>query len=160
MQVAINQHFVMAGEILVSSNDVVMRTTLGSCIALVGYQPLKKAGGMCHYLLPEPATVSTEKSNLFYGIYALEALKVEFLNVSPLDQFKFWLVGGGSMMQDAEKASEAREGVAKKNIRLAKNWVSRNNIKLSGEYLGGSACRSISLQVSTGLFQVKMYSPQ
>lgn len=40
------------GELFFGKEDVVVKTLLGSCIAITLWHPEQKQGGMCHYMLP------------------------------------------------------------------------------------------------------------
>ena len=48
----VNQVSIGIGDYFASSQDVVIHTVLGSCVAVCLYDPGKKIGGMNHILMP------------------------------------------------------------------------------------------------------------
>jgi chemotaxis receptor (MCP) glutamine deamidase CheD len=71
---------VLRGEYHVAGEGVVLTTILGSCVAACIRDPLVRAGGMNHFLLPGAATLGQdEATSLVYGMprAAFEAGAVE-----------------------------------------------------------------------------------
>jgi chemotaxis protein CheD len=62
---------VLPGEFFVYNDDVIVMTTLGSCIAACVWDRDKRVGGMNHFLLPEGATGSDSGR---YGSFAMDLL--------------------------------------------------------------------------------------
>ena len=60
---------VLPGEYFVSSEDMVIMTVLGSCIAACIWDPHLHIGGMNHFMLPEGDGSDTTGR---YGSYAME----------------------------------------------------------------------------------------
>ena len=65
---------VLPGEFFVHDEDVLIMTTLGSCIAACLWDRQAKVGGMNHFMLPEGAGDSGR-----YGSYAMELLINEMM---------------------------------------------------------------------------------
>jgi len=65
---------VLPGEYYVDSEDLLVMTTLGSCIAAYLYDRHARIGGMNHFMLPEGAGESGR-----YGTYAMELLINEMM---------------------------------------------------------------------------------
>ena len=66
---------VLPGEYYVTSDDLMIMTVLGSCIAACIWDPKVKVGGMNHFMLPEGAGDTSGR----YGSYAMELLINELL---------------------------------------------------------------------------------
>ena len=158
MEVSQGQHFIMAGEILVSDKAVRMRTTLGSCIALVAWLPNRKVGGMCHYLLPSVSCERTKKSDFYYGDKALDAMRDQLQRYGPLNDYQLWLVGGGSLMGKHQSEEAMEQSVAKRNIQFALTWLNQNKLRPVEAKVGGALSRTVSLDVVTGQFALKEYA--
>lgn len=62
--------FLNPGEIFFGGSGFRVRTLLGSCVSIVLWHPNRHLGGMCHYLLPTPSDIHSEKSHK-YGIDAV-----------------------------------------------------------------------------------------
>lgn len=147
-------YFVMAGEVYVGSVPRFLKTTLGSCVAMVCWHPELKLGAMCHYLLSRQAGEFLTKPENFYGNFALQNMKALLLKKAPLREFEFSLYGGGSLLHKEYD----NKGVAKKNIDLAQTWLDNNNIEVKLSSVGGSDCRSICLDLSDGSISLKSYA--
>ncbi|MBN9461026.1 MAG: chemoreceptor glutamine deamidase CheD [Burkholderiales bacterium] len=65
---------VLPGEYFVESEDILIMTTLGSCIAACLWDRDRRIGGMNHFMLPEGDAVDGR-----YGSYAMELLVNELL---------------------------------------------------------------------------------
>ena len=68
---------VLPGEYLVSGNEVMLVTVLGSCVAACMRDPLAGVGGMNHFMLPQAdadAGSSWGNASARYGSYAMELL--------------------------------------------------------------------------------------
>jgi len=67
---------VLPGEFFVHNEDILVLTTLGSCIAACLWDRDKRIGGMNHFLLPEASLGSNgkEQDSGRYGSYAMDLL--------------------------------------------------------------------------------------
>ena len=87
---------VIQGEFRVSKRpEDVITTILGSCVSACIYDPVRRIGGMNHFLLP--GTDPRERQNIKYGAYAMEQLINALLR------------GGGTAQQSGGKAFRRRE---------------------------------------------------
>ena len=67
---------ILPGEYFVDSEDILIMTTLGSCIAACLWDRERKVGGMNHFMLPDGAGTGDSGR---YGSYAMELLINELL---------------------------------------------------------------------------------
>ena len=124
--------FVKSGEMYFSSDGVSIVTTLGSCVAFCVFDPVKKLGGMVHYLLPDNSSISLKSSiieNRFnFGDEAIPALLRLFKThgSNPKDLL-ISIFGGG------HNSTIAVENVAKGNIKCAHSWVKKLKLKVFKE---------------------------
>ena len=65
---------VLPGEFFVYDEDILVMTTLGSCIAACLWDRDKRIGGMNHFLLPDMGAGSTGGDSGRYGSYAMDLL--------------------------------------------------------------------------------------
>ena len=63
---------VLPGEYFVDNEDILILTTLGSCIAACLWDRVARVGGMNHFMLPDVGTGSIDGGR--YGSYAMELL--------------------------------------------------------------------------------------
>ncbi len=69
---------VLPGEYCVSNRDVLLVTTLGSCVAACIRDPLAGVGGLNHFLLPDGGS-DPASDTARYGSYAMEMLINELI---------------------------------------------------------------------------------
>lgn len=139
---------VIQGEYAVSDKpDVVMSTVLGSCIAACIYDPVRKAGGMNHFLLPEARSGSGQ--NVKFGAYLMELLINDLLKMgAQRSRLRVKLSGGGKM-------SQFLGDVGGKNIEFARRYLSSEGIPVDWESLGGTQARRVHFYPTTGELQQK-----
>ena len=85
---------VLPGEYYVDNEDLLVMTTLGSCIAACLYDRQARIGGMNHFMLPEGAGDSGR-----YGTYAMELLINEMMkNGASRLTMEAKVFGGGAVV--------------------------------------------------------------
>jgi chemotaxis protein CheD len=88
---------VLAGEYFVLDEDVLIMTTLGSCIATCLWDRHAKIGGMNHFMLPDNAGGTSDSGR--YGSYAMELLINEMLKMGASRMtLEAKVFGGGSLI--------------------------------------------------------------
>ena len=90
---------VLPGEFFVHDEDILIMTTLGSCIAACLWDREKRIGGMNHFLLPDAGTGGAEGAGGRYGGFAMDQLIGELVkrgaNRSTMEAKVF---GGGAVI--------------------------------------------------------------
>lgn len=86
---------VLPGEYYVTSDDMMIMTVLGSCIAACIWDPKVRVGGMNHFMLPEGAGDTSGR----YGSYAMELLINEMIKLGARrESMQAKVFGGGQVM--------------------------------------------------------------
>jgi chemotaxis protein CheD len=148
------------GEFAVSDDprDVLTAIALGSCVAVVLWEPVRKVGGLLHFMLPESrvnsdrartqpaAFADTGITKLFHAAYELGAQK-RLCNIR--------LVGGADVTGNGAGNGEGIFNVGRRNILAARSVLWRNGIMVAGEAVGGTTARSISVNILDGKLIVK-----
>jgi chemotaxis protein CheD len=148
---------VFLGHHLVSDRpDVMMVTTLGSCVAACVHDPVAAIGGMNHFLLPEvPESEANHASAAArYGSVAMERLINEILTRGGKRSRLEVKVFGGARVIDT------RFDVGKKNGIFAIDYVQREGLTLSGQDLGGASARRIHFFPHSGKALRKLLRPE
>jgi len=70
---------ILPGEYFVHDEDLLIMTTLGSCIAACLWDRQARVGGMNHFMLPDGASDGSGNASGRYGSYAMELLINEML---------------------------------------------------------------------------------
>ena len=87
---------VLPGEFFVHGEDILVMTTLGSCIAACLWDREKRVGGMNHFMLPEGGSAADGGR---YGSYAMELLINEMIKRGATRQtMEAKVFGGGAVI--------------------------------------------------------------
>ena len=85
---------ILPGEYFVSNEDILIMTTLGSCISACLWDRVAKVGGMNHFMLPEGSGESGR-----YGSFAMELLINEMMKLGARrETMQAKVFGGGQVM--------------------------------------------------------------
>lgn len=138
------------GEWHFGGREALIRTLLGSCVAIVLWHPRHKVGGMCHYLL---AARQKPRNSALSGRYADEAallLVHEILRTGlPLKEFQAKLIGGAETLGVDTRAMSSHD-VAGRNIEAARTLARQLGFNVLAEDLGGYKARLVLFDVENG----------
>lgn len=143
--------FLGPGEFWFGGERTRIRTLLGSCVAIVLWQPLRRIGGMCHYLLPHRPVPEVDAAP--DGRYADEAMalfmqQLRLSGTSP-GEYQAKLFGGGEMFVDVPVGRRAHD-VARRNMDAARALLLREGFHVLAEDLGGRGHRNLVFDVWSG----------
>ncbi len=128
---------------------------LGSCVALVLYEPRAGAGGLAHVLLPgsKPETDTTTDLPAKYAASALEALRsgLAALGARP-SILRAALVGGARMF---ESETDLETGVGARNVESLGRILRSQGIPLAAEDTGGRQGRTVMFDLPEGRLRVR-----
>ncbi|HLK19422.1 MAG TPA: chemotaxis protein CheD [Bryobacteraceae bacterium] len=138
------------------SNDqesTLITYALGSCIAVVLYDPATKVGGLLHYMLPESALdVQKAQENPYMfadtGIKAL--LKEVAANGAQARRMVVRLAGGAQVLD-----SQGVFQIGKRNYLAARRILWKAGVLISAEAVGGEVSRTTRLDVATGRMWIR-----
>lgn len=100
---------VLPGEYYVTTDDLMIMTVLGSCIAACIWDPKVKVGGMNHFMLPEGAGDTSGR----YGSYAMELLINEMIKLGARrETMQAKVFGGGQVMHSFTTMSVGERNTA------------------------------------------------
>ena len=133
------------GGLHASRTPSLVRTTLGSCIAVCLYDPVAKVGGMNHFMLPEAQGEVTEPTR--YGGYAMELLIGELQKIGGLrSRFIAKIFGGGHVL-DTEPSADS---VPSRNIEFAREFIRDEGFHVASIDVGGLLPRLIKFETWSG----------
>ncbi|MBI4376475.1 MAG: hypothetical protein HY549_08500 [Elusimicrobia bacterium] len=136
------------GEIKLASAPTVLKaTSLGSCLAVILHDQVRKTGCMAHVLLPEAP--SAELGKLRPGKYADTAVRDLVNKMSPLGpHIRAWLVGGAHMFPKI--SGMANFQVGRQNVDVARKELAEAGIRKMGQEVGGNHGRTVEFFPATG----------
>ncbi len=125
---------------------------IGSCVVVVCYDKYAPIAGMLHAILPQKKKGVSENRFVDAGI---ENLIKELINLDvSINNIEAKIFGGATMF-DIKSGSES---IGEKNIKMAKEILSKKGIKISGEDTGSNYGRTIEFDVVTKKAIVKSYA--
>ena len=135
-------------KITADPDAVLITYALGSCIAVIVYDPVRKAGGMIHYMLPLSET-SPEKAKerpamfadtgiplLFHGMYEIGCKKPDLV---------VKVAGGGALYDDG-----GRFAIGQRNYTILRKMFWKVGVMIAAEDVGGSKSRTARLFLPGG----------
>ena len=138
-----------------ASGKTVLRTTLGSCIAICLYDPKAKSGGMAHVMLPSfEGAKNTKGSPVRYADSAIPLLLYDILSKGCKKERVYAKIAGGAQMFHLPDDS-VTSAIGKNNIAKVKDILQDMNIDIRGENTGGDFSRTIFFNLETGAVTIK-----
>lgn len=139
------------GEFGVSKEAPLSTLALGSCLAVIIYDPLNRVGGLLHGMLPKGRGKPLPKY-LDYGIDMLIS-KVTGAG-GERGRLVSGLVGGGTIFNFGGELA-----IGKRNIDFAKSYLKSLGIPILIEEVDGRRGRSLVFDVRTGRIAVMVSNP-
>ncbi len=130
-----------------------MTYALGSCIAVVIYDPVVMVGGLLHFMLPE-STLDLKKAAESPAMFADTGIPLLFKTCYRLGaekkRMKVKVVGGASILNDANYFR-----IGQKNITAMRKIFWKNNVLIDAEDTGLNCNRTVRLHIGDGKCLVK-----
>ncbi|MGC3998683.1 MAG: chemotaxis protein CheD [Anaeromyxobacter sp.] len=135
-------------EVTADAGSVLITHGLGSCIAVIVYDPRRKIGGMLHFQLPT-STLSPERALQSPGTFADTGIPLLFEKMYALGSKKGDIVvkaaGGGNFHNDGGTFD-----IGKRNHTMMRKIFWKAQVLVAAEDVGGSRSRTARLFVDTG----------
>ncbi|MGA2025655.1 MAG: chemotaxis protein CheD [Syntrophobacteraceae bacterium] len=130
--------------------------SLGSCIAVIIFDPLANVGGMLHYMLPE-SSLDPEKAKKNPCVFADTGIRHLFKNSYMMGAKKEHMVVktvGGAQILDPNGIFN----IGKRNYLAMRKIFWKNNVTIAAEHVGGEINRTVRLEMDFGRVIVKVGS--
>lgn len=138
----------MPGQMYLGQDVASLRTLLGSCIAITLWHPLRRIGGMCHFLLPSRKRRTSDPVDGRYGDEAVAEMvrALVALRTDPRD-YVANLYGGADTISGT---SAACFNVGERNI--AQGWalIEQYGFQLADADVGADIPRTVTLTLASG----------
>lgn len=135
------------------AESVLVTYALGSCIAVAVHDPVSKASGLLHYMLPESAidTKKAEQNPFMFADTGIPRL-IEAVKAAGGDGRRMIVqLTGGAQVLDSQGVFQ----IGKRNYLAARRILWKAGILISGEAVGGEISRTTRLEVGTGRLWVR-----
>lgn len=138
--------FLKPGELAVLNTPTIVTTILGSCVAVVLFDPQSYLGAICHAVFPK----STGEQDLKYVDQALSRMLASFdRRAINRNQIVTKLFGGAKMF------SKDQLGVGSKNVDAALKGIEKSGLALTASDIGGVLGRKLIFNSQTGEVFIK-----
>lgn len=143
------------GDLQVSRDpdSVIVTYGLGSCIAVLAHDPIRKIAGMVHYMLPM-ASLTPEKSKERPAMFGDTGVPLLFKKLAEMSAKKSDLIVkviGGASIQDSNGTFE----IGKRNYVILRKLLWSAGVAIRAESVGGSVARTARLFVGDGRVTVR-----
>ena len=134
----------------VSNNvqDMIITYALGSCIAVVVYDPRVRVGGMLHFMLAE-SSIDKQKAMQNPAMFADTGIPLLFKTCYKMGAEKKRMIvkiaGGASILDDSDFFR-----IGQKNITAVRKIFWKNNVLITSEDTGKNFNRTVELHMSDG----------
>lgn len=139
---------VLPGEYYVTTDDMMVMTVLGSCIAACLWDSRMRVGGMNHFMLPDGDSIDVSGR---YGSYAMELLINEMLKLGARrETMQAKIFGGAQVMH-----SFTTMNVGERNTQFVVNYLHTERIPVVSEDVLDIYPRKVCFFPVTGKAMVK-----
>lgn len=141
--------FLLPGEWYFGDTARVVKTVLGSCVAVIMWHPELGIGGMSHIVLPQAPSVAANESPGRFADSAIDILSEQSANwKTDTKDYRVGLYGGGHGC-DIDTQS-AMNSIGAKNVRATEKALARRNFTIREQHVGGMLYRNIRFHLPSG----------
>lgn len=143
------KYVVAVGDMKIGQNvDMIVTHALGSCLGLMVYDPIAKVGGLLHAMLPL-SIINPDKAKTNPYMFVDTGVPTLFKALYEIGGQKSRMVikaaGCGNPLGKSEMFK-----IGERNYTVLKKLLWKNNILLEAEDVGGTASRTVYLDLATG----------
>ena len=152
-----NQRVVVGvGDMAVSNVQHVTLSTfaLGSCIGVVIYDPIARAGGLLHLMLPD-STLAADRANKKPAMFADTGIPQLFSALVGIraerNRVNILVAGGACVLSGPDQFK-----IGERNIAATRKLLAAYGCRARQEDVGGTVNRTIHLDIATGVVRLKL----
>jgi chemotaxis protein CheD len=141
------------GGVCAAAEPTVIKTLLGSCVAVCLFDPLAQIGGMNHFLLPRPANGREDRIDTArFGVHAMDCL-IGALQKLGADRrrLKAKVFGGGDVLRFGGNVAS----VAHRNVAFIDEFLFTERVAVVARDVGGELARELQFHTDTGTVYLK-----
>lgn len=132
--------------------DTIVTYSLGSCLGLALYDRVYKIGGILHAMLPDNSIVPNDKNRCKFVNSGIVELVNELCRMGATVPNMIADIAGCSHIMDDNNIFK----IGERNLKMAKTILQKFSIPIRTEEVGGTASRTIYLEIATGRFTIDM----
>lgn len=141
----------LPGEYFAHDDEVLLMTTLGSCIAACLWDRRAQIGGMNHFMLPEGGGAGSLDANGRYGSYAMELLINELMKRGATrGTLEAKVFGGGQVINGMSSLN-----IGEANTEFVLDYLKTEHIPVVSRDVMGTVARKVCFLPASGKAMVK-----
>ena len=137
-----------------SADEFLITYSLGSCIAVIIFDPVASVGGMLHYMLPE-SDLDPEKAKknpcMFADTGITHLFKSSYQMGARKENIVVKTVGGAQTLDP-----NGIFNIGKRNCLAMRKIFWKNNVAVTAEHVGGEVNRTVRLLMDSGKVFMKV----
>jgi chemotaxis receptor (MCP) glutamine deamidase CheD len=138
--------FILGG-VHASQEALLIKTLLGSCIAVCLFDPSNRVGGMNHFMLPHGRCRNGDREATRFGAYAMDRLVAAVMKAGGDRGRLIAKVFGAAHVLGI---FESKSSVPQQNIAFIQSYLKREGFPVAAEDLGGYDPRDVRFHTGTG----------
>ncbi len=147
----------LPGQLYFGNKPARLQTLLGSCVAITLWHPMRRLGGMCHFLLPSRPNPPSGQPDGRFGEEAVAMLvkALKAIGTTPAE-YEAHLYGGADT-----RANEVgqKTGIGERNIEAGWSLIEHHRFALMAVDVGDNVPRNVRLTLATGEVQMRRGAP-
>jgi chemotaxis protein CheD len=152
------RHIVGVADMRISAKreDNIITHALGSCLGITIHDPVAGVGGLLHVMLPQSSIdpgKATENPSMFVDT-GIPRLFLDSYKLGARKERLVVKVAGGATSRASEEDDYFQIG--KRNVIMLRKILWKNGVLLAAEDVGGSASRTMTLDIATGAVCLKI----
>jgi chemotaxis protein CheD len=135
--------------------DVLVTHALGSCIAVLVYDPVARVAGLLHYMLPE-SSLDAERARGLPFLFADTGIPLLLRSACQLGAARSRMVvtaAGGAQMLDPTGTFN----IGQRNHLAMRSIFANLGVPIQKEAIGGTSSRTVRIDVASG--RVQLWTP-
>ncbi len=128
------------------SDTLLVAHAIGSCIAIVAYDPEKRIGGIAHTMLPgrAPPDTNTIKTRYVYDAFEELISQLEHAGAQK-ERLCFCIAGGGNVLKRSDDL------ICQNNISSVTACIENAGFSIKAKSLGGTIRRKLRFDIDSGI---------
>lgn len=143
--------YLKPGELFFGEGRRLLNTVLGSCVAITMWHPERRAGGMCHIMLPGASDGRSRGGpSTCYADDAFDTMALHARRIGTYEEdYQYKLFGGGDMFPQLR--GRGHRPVGESNVEHVEGLLAARGIRPLVEHTGGCGQRVLVMELWSGV---------
>lgn len=138
-----NEYFLKPGHLIFSTEPILIKTVLGSCVSVCIWDRVLKYGAMNHYIFAKTLN-KKEATPQFGNVSLITLIKIMLDASSEIKNLIAQILGG------AQNENVTQTDIGYENVEIARKILAKKKIRINSEDVGGSMGRKVIFDTANG----------